>query len=156
MKYCMSCGTQTPDPAAFCPACGTRVETVAAETAPVETAVVEAAVVEAPPAKPRRNVKDLVFSIVAMASGIEGAVLAGIFSFFVLFPVGGIIYNLIAPTAGSIVGLIFSRLVREPQNASRARAARITSTVSIIVSAVAVLLSIVWTVIFFAVVRLQQ
>ena len=147
MKYCMSCGTQTPDPAAFCPACGTRVETVAAETAPVETAVVEAAVVEAPPAKPRRNVKDLVFSIVAMASGIEGAVLSGILSVAAFFPLAGIIYNFLAPLLG-IVGLIFAGLVREPQNAARAKAGRITSLVSIIVAAVSFPVAIVWTVFF--------
>lgn len=142
MKYCMSCGTQMPDTAAFCPACGTRVETVAAETV-----AVEAAVVEAPPAKPRRNVKDLIFSIVAMASGIEGAVLAGIFSLFAIVPAAGIIYNFLTPLPG-IVGLIFAKLVREPQNAARAKAGRITSLVSIIVSAVSFPVAIVWTVFF--------
>ena len=143
MKYCMSCGTQMPDTAAFCPACGTRVETVATETVAVETAVVEAS-----PAKPRRNVKDLVFSIVAMASGIEGAVMAGIFSFFVIMPVGGIAYNLLGPIPG-IIGLIFASLVRESENAARAKTGRITSLVSIIVSAASLLFSFVWTVVFF-------
>lgn len=138
MKYCVSCGAQMADTAAYCPACGEQVKTVAAEAVPVE----------APPANPRRNVKDLIFSIVALSSGIEGAVLSGIFSIFAVVPAGGIIYNLLAPLPG-IVGLIFAKLVREPQNAARAKAGRITSLVSVIVSAVSLLVAIVWTVLFF-------
>ncbi len=35
MKFCAHCGTQLPDNAGFCTACGTRVEVIAAPVAPV-------------------------------------------------------------------------------------------------------------------------
>lgn len=146
MKYCTACGAQLSDTAAFCGACGAKVEAVSATEA-VTAAATPAT--EATPAAPRRSVKETVFSFIALGSAIEGAVIAGIMSFFAVVPVGGIIYNLVAPLP-AIFALVFAGLVHEPTLQRRAGASRLTARISIIVSAVALFISVVWTVCFFA------
>lgn len=141
MKYCVSCGKPMEDTAAFCGACGTKAETVAAPAVPVqaETPSVTPVVTDAP--KPRRNVKSMVFSIIGVALGGVSLLWAFLCLLTCWVPGVGFAYSLLG-FMYAVPGIIFSCLSKAEADRGRAKAGKIMNIIAMALFGVAFVLSI--------------